>query len=76
MFIKIIQPYYIVYNIMEGWKELTIEKIRIVLESMISEEDLLPYKNLGNGFYELPGNIICNKKGLNEYLLKIIKNEI
>ena len=26
--------------------------------------------------YELPGNVICNKKGLNEYLLKIIKNEI
>lgn len=50
--------------------ELTIEKIRIILESMVSEEDLRPYKNLGNGLYELPGNIICNKKGLNEYLNK------
>ena len=47
---------------MKGWEELTIEKIRIVLEGMISEKDLLPYKNLGDGLYELPGNVICNKK--------------
>ena len=53
-------------------EELTIEKIRIVLESMISDEDLHPYKYLGNGLYELPGNIICDKKGLDKYL----KNEI
>lgn len=61
---------------MKGWEELTIEKIRIVLEDMISEEDLRPYKSLGNGLYELPGNVICNKKGLNEYLNNYIKNEI
>ena len=61
---------------MKGWEELTIEKIRIVLESMISEENLKPYRNLGNGLYELPGNVICNKKGLNEYLNNCIKNEI
>ncbi len=61
---------------MKGWEELTIEKIRIILESMISE-DLLPYKNLGNGLYELPGNIICNKKGLNKYLNEIFsKNSL
>lgn len=58
---------------MERWEELTIEKIKTVLEGMISEEDLWPYKNLGNGLYELPGNIICNKKGLNKYFYK---NEI
>lgn len=58
---------------MEGWEELTIEKIRLVLESMISEKDLLPYKNLGYGLYELPGNVICNKRGLNKYLCEIIK---
>lgn len=61
---------------MKGWEELTIEKIRIVLEDMISEKDLLPYKNLGNGLYELPGNIICDKKGLNEYLNNFLKDEI
>lgn len=60
---------------MKGWEELTIEKIRTVLEGMVSEKDLYSYKNLGNGLYELPGNIICNKKGLNEYL-NHIKNEI
>lgn len=60
---------------MERWEELTIEKIRTVLKSIISEEDLKPYKNLGNELYELPGNIICTKKGLNKYLFKL-ENEI
>lgn len=41
---------------------------------MCSEEDLQPYKDLGNGLYELPGNVICNKKGLDEYL-NTINNE-
>ena len=45
-------------------KELTVESIVKALESMCSEEDLRPYKDLGNGLYELPGN----KKGLDEYL--------
>lgn len=58
---------------MKGWEELTIEKIRTVLEGMISEKDLLPYKNLGYGLYELPGKIICNKKALNKYLCEIAK---
>ena len=49
-------------------EELTLEKIQRTLESMFSEEDLQPYKDMGNGLYELPGNIICNKKGLDEYL--------
>jgi len=56
---------------MKGCEELTVEKIRIALESIFSEGDLRPYKNLGNGLYELPGNVICNKKGLNEYLNEI-----
>lgn len=51
-------------------EELTFEKITRTLESMFSEEDLRPYKDIGNGLYELPGNIICNKKGLDEYLKK------
>lgn len=61
---------------MKGWEELTIEKIRTVLEMLPKEEQ--PYKSLGYGLYELPGNVICNKKGLNEYLnicLKIKFNE-
>lgn len=49
-------------------KELTKESIVKALESICSEEDLQPYKDLGNGLYELPGNVICNKKGLDEYL--------
>ncbi len=61
---------------MKGLEELTIEKIRTTLEGMISKEDLSPYKNLENKLYKLPGNVICNKKGLDEYLSKIIKNEI
>lgn len=49
-------------------KELTLESITKALESIISEEDLRPYIDLGNGLYELPGNIITNEKGLKEYL--------
>ena len=49
-------------------KELTLEGIIKTLENIISEEDLRPYKDLGNGLYELPGNIIANEKGLKEYL--------
>lgn len=37
----------------------------------IKEEDLIPYKDLGNGLYKLPGNIITNKRGLKEYLKRI-----
>ena len=49
-------------------EELTLESITKALESIISEEDLRPYIDLGNGLYELPGNIIANEKGLKEYL--------
>ena len=49
-------------------EELTLESIIKVLENIISEEDLQPYKDLGNGLYELPCNIITNEQGLKEYL--------
>lgn len=49
-------------------EEITRKKIVEILETIVSEEDLKPYKDLGNGLYELPGNVICNKKGLDEYL--------
>ena len=55
-------------------KELTVESIVKALESICSEEDLQPYIDLGNGLYKLPGNIICNKKGLDIYL-NTINNE-
>jgi hypothetical protein len=55
-------------------KELTVESIAKALESICCEEDLQPYKDLGNGLYELPGNVICNKKGLDKYL-NTISNE-
>lgn len=48
-------------------EELTLESIIKVLKNIISE-DLQPYKDLGNGLYELPCNIITNEKGLKEYL--------
>ena len=54
-------------------EELTLEGITKTLESIISEEDLQPYKDLGNGLYELPGNIITNEKGLKEYLDELRK---
>lgn len=55
--------------------EITLETITRVLESVCCDEDLRPYKDLGDGLYELPGNVICNKNGLYEYLkeLKSIK---
>jgi hypothetical protein len=55
-------------------KELTKESIIKALESICSEEDLQPYKDLGSGLYELPGNVICNKKALDMYL-NTINNE-
>ena len=44
-------------------EEISIEKIIKALADISSEEDLQPYKDLGNGLYELPGNIITNEKG-------------
>ena len=49
-------------------EELTLESIIKVLENIITEEDLKPYKDLGNGLYELPDKIITNEQGLKEYL--------
>lgn len=52
----------------EQYSKLTIEMINEALRNMFSEEDLKPYRDLGNGLYELPGCIITNKIGLKEYL--------
>lgn len=49
-------------------KVLTLKDVERTIKEIIFEEDLKPYRNLGNGLYELPGNIITNKKGLKEYL--------
>lgn len=49
-------------------KSISIKDLERTLKEIIFEEDLKPYRKLGNGLYELPGNIIANKKGLNEYL--------
>ena len=54
-------------------EELSIEVLIEAIKDMFNEKDLWPYKDLGNGLYELPGNVICNKKGLDEYL-KEVKN--
>ena len=52
---------------MEIIKEVLIK----TLESLCSEEDLQPYKDLGNGLYKLPNGAITNQKGLNKYLEKL-----
>ncbi len=52
----------------EQYRKLTLEMVNEALRNMFSEEDLKPYRDLGNGLYELPGYIITNKKGLEEYL--------
>lgn len=52
----------------------TLKSIRRTIKDIIFEKDLQPYKDLGNGLYELPGNIITNEKGLNEYLIKLRNN--
>jgi chaperonin cofactor prefoldin len=49
-------------------KSISIKDIERTLKEITSEEDLKPYRNLGNGLYELSGCIITNKKGLKEYL--------
>ena len=54
-------------------EEISIERIIKALADISSEEDLQPYKNLDNGLYELPGNIITNEKGLKEYLDELQK---
>lgn len=54
-------------------EELTLESIIKVLKNIISDEDLQPYKDLGNGLYELPDNIITNEQGLKEYLNELRK---
>lgn len=56
-------------------KELTREGIVEALDSICSEEELRPYKDLGNGLYELPGNVICNKKALDNYLKSLNNND-
>lgn len=52
----------------EAYSKLTLKDIENALRSMFSEEDLKPYKDLGNGLYELPGYIITDKVGLKKYL--------
>ena len=49
-------------------ESISLKDVERVFKEIIFEEDLKPYRNLGNGLYELPGNIITNKNGLKEYL--------
>ena len=49
-------------------KEITLSLIEETVKKLFSEEELRLYKELGNGLYELPGCIICNRKGLDQYL--------
>jgi hypothetical protein len=52
-------------------KKLNSKVLEDTIKSIISEDDLLLYKDLGNGLYKLPGNIIANQKGYNKCLEKI-----
>lgn len=56
-------------------KELSIKVITETIKNTFKEEELQLYKDLGNGLYELPGNIVCNKKGLAAYL-KELKHKV
>lgn len=49
-------------------KSISLKDIERTLKEIIFEEDLKPYRKLGNGLYELPGNIITNKRGLKKFL--------
>lgn len=49
-------------------KSISLKDVERVFKEIIFEEDLKPYRNLGNGLYELPGNIITNKRGLKKFL--------
>ena len=52
---------------------LNLKDLESAIREISSEEDLRPYKELGNGLYELPGNVITNKNGLEEYLKQLTK---
>ena len=53
--------------------EITKEVLIKTLETLCSEEDLQPYKDLGNSLYKLPNGAITNQKGLDEYLEELRK---
>lgn len=55
-------------------KEITLKMVENAIKELFSEEDLQPYKDLGNGLYELPGCIISNEEGLKEYLDELRKS--
>lgn len=55
---------------------MTKEVLIKTLETLCSEEDLQPYKDLGNGLYKLPNGAITSQKGLDEYLEELRKIEI
>ncbi len=52
-------------------KSISLKDVESAFREIISEGDLRPYKDLGNGLYELPGNIITNKRGLKQYLKEL-----
>lgn len=43
------------------------------IKKAVSEEDLRLYKVLGEDLYQLPGNIITGKRGLEQYLKEFKK---
>ena len=55
----------------EGRTHISLKDVEAVLKTIFSEEDLRLYKDLGNGFYELPRYVITNKKGLEMYLKEL-----
>lgn len=48
--------------------QISIEDLERTIKEIIFEEDLKPYRTFGNNLYELPINIITNKKGLDKFL--------
>lgn len=57
----------------ECYHKLTLGMIEDTLRSMSSEEELRPYRYLGKWPYKMPGYVLTNEKGLEEYLKELKK---
>jgi hypothetical protein len=57
-----------------GGRSISLKDIEEAIKKIVpSEEDLRPYKILDKGLYQLPGNIITGKRGLEQYLKELKK---
>lgn len=55
-------------------KVITLKTIEGILRQVMSEEEMQPYKSLGNGLYKLPGGAITGIEGLKLFLNELEKS--